>query len=766
MLKRIQTIKGIGRFESVVVPGLAFQKETIVFGKNAKGKSTLTAILRSLSENRPRMLVGRKTFGFGGSQKVEIDFEVGGNVSKSIFDARTWTISRPEILIFDPRYVRDNITDGFVVNHQHKSNLRMLIIGDVGKEILQKLGIILEKLRLAESRKSAIQESFKSQILPNYPDSTLESFCSLPPSQEGPELDSLERKLNETKNSVQIANLIGSTDNPFKRLLSMIEKLKPTMLESIEFDSVIIEQHIKASWQNPSHSHSFLAEGMRLTKFDMAACVFCGQNLGAEQKNLLNAYQRAFSDSYKDLQQNIQQSGNEFLRYDFSTRLTAYLDRLKAYSYELELTQKEIDQFAVLKETIDQKVEAKQKDLSLVIDLLRESHLTESADLLQKIIQTLELKRQELTASDTSAQIDSIKSQMTTLKLMELSQADEWRKRCTEYSAANSEVVQLKREREKLNNELLTQQQSVFTDHEVSINEYLEQLNAHFRIAGFRPEKDQRRTPATHFCVFQVIFFNGHKVELHTTQDEEATFENSLSESDKRLLAFAFFMSTLKHDGQLSEKIVILDDPMSSLDRERKRATAILISSLIDFSHPPQQLIILSHEEAFVRELLDKSQLAGAATLKITDDNTIVNRSNIEQLSVDIDMPRDETIAIIDSLYALLRSSNIPQGFQNKCRSVLDEILMRKYRPILVELPPRSGTRKYIETLSIKGVNGFGGIAASDGRLILDSETPKTVKFLNMANELNQDSHTASTDNSSGDDKNLLVQFFQLLEEV
>ena len=75
MLKRIQRIQNIGKFADCNAAGCEFAKETIIFGFNTQGKSTLTAILRSLQTGNSNILIGRKTFGATGSKKVEVDFD-------------------------------------------------------------------------------------------------------------------------------------------------------------------------------------------------------------------------------------------------------------------------------------------------------------------------------------------------------------------------------------------------------------------------------------------------------------------------------------------------------------------------------------------------------------------------------------------------------------------------------------------------------------------------------------------------------------------
>ena len=72
MLKRIHKILNIGRFADCQSAGCEFSKETIIFGYNTQGKSTLTAILRSIQTGNNDILIGRKTFGATGNKNIEI----------------------------------------------------------------------------------------------------------------------------------------------------------------------------------------------------------------------------------------------------------------------------------------------------------------------------------------------------------------------------------------------------------------------------------------------------------------------------------------------------------------------------------------------------------------------------------------------------------------------------------------------------------------------------------------------------------------------
>jgi wobble nucleotide-excising tRNase len=51
------------------------------------------------------------------------------------------------------------------------------------------------------------------------------------------------------------------------------------------------------------------------------------------------------------------------------------------------------------------------------------------------------------------------------------------------------------------------------------------------------------------------------------------SFRNTLSAGDRNTLALAFFFASLDRDPALADKIVIIDDPITSLDEHRSLVT-------------------------------------------------------------------------------------------------------------------------------------------------------------------------------------------------
>jgi wobble nucleotide-excising tRNase len=106
MIEKIIKITNVGRFINCNSKNndLTFRKITLIFGYNTYGKSTLTAIFRSLKENDTKYILGRKTFKSATSQEIEILFQ---NNSISRFPNNSWNYQNIEI--FDNDFINRNV---------------------------------------------------------------------------------------------------------------------------------------------------------------------------------------------------------------------------------------------------------------------------------------------------------------------------------------------------------------------------------------------------------------------------------------------------------------------------------------------------------------------------------------------------------------------------------------------------------------------------------------------------------------------------------
>jgi wobble nucleotide-excising tRNase len=140
MLNKIEKLISIGKFRNHVTAGpVNFNKLTTIFGDNGGGKTTLTAVLRSLTNNDADIVRSRISTNHSNPQAAQITYNTGTALIHHTFGASGWTATLPGIEIFDVHFVNDNVYSGFVFNDDHKKQLHKFVIGAQGVAIQQQI---------------------------------------------------------------------------------------------------------------------------------------------------------------------------------------------------------------------------------------------------------------------------------------------------------------------------------------------------------------------------------------------------------------------------------------------------------------------------------------------------------------------------------------------------------------------------------------------------------------------------------------------------
>lgn len=154
-----------------------------------------------------------------------------------------------------------------------------------------------------------------------------------------------------------------------------------------------------------------------------------------------------------------------------------------------------------------------------------------------------------------------------------------------------------------LKEEIDKDQEDSIEEHKDSINQLLKNFHSMIRIKEL--DKDNKGKGGSTRLKY-VITFIDKQLSVENADDNKHIFENVLSLGDRSALALAFFLSKFaKANGDNS--IVILDDPMSSLDNYRKDATIVEIEKLIDNNY---QTIVFSHDPFFLSDIQKYSILS------------------------------------------------------------------------------------------------------------------------------------------------------------
>jgi wobble nucleotide-excising tRNase len=169
---------------------------------------------------------------------------------------------------------------------------------------------------------------------------------------------------------------------------------------------------------------------------------------------------------------------------------------------------------------------------------------------------------------------------------------------------------------------------NVFPTSQAAVNRYLAQFNTGFRLDSV-VAANTRGGPS---CTYNVVI-NNVPVAVGSAEGRrgDPSFRNTLSAGDRNALALAFFFATLELDPNIGDKIVVIDDPVSSLDEHRSLTTIQQIRRLQGLC---SQVILLSHSKNFLGEVWEGTDQSLRTALQLTRDG---NGSTISAWNVDLD---------------------------------------------------------------------------------------------------------------------------------
>lgn len=291
MLERIAEIKGIGLLHDANGKSYTFQKATLIYADNGRGKTTLASIFRSASTGDAKLITDRKTVDGTFTSKVILHFASGHKVS---FDNGSWSEKRPELLVFDADFIERNVHSGGTVNTGHRKNLLEFALGELAVAARTEV----EKAT-GESKTAADKvQSVVAQLSGHHIGMTLAQFEKLQ------NVDDVDTRLIDLQKRITAASNVAS----------ILSKAMPTMvvepaldidrlfvglaisLKDVHADAEkIVRQHIEAL--ENELAESWLSQGQQFD--DSNTCPYCGQ--GTSENDLISAYQTHFNVAYNDL---------------------------------------------------------------------------------------------------------------------------------------------------------------------------------------------------------------------------------------------------------------------------------------------------------------------------------------------------------------------------------------------------------------------------------------------------------------------------------
>ena len=612
MIKKIVKLKNIGLFRHGCLNGAVdLQQTTAIYAENARGKSTLAAVLQACHTSNTTQVTVRRTIDVVDEPEVELLLE---NNSLRKYENGAWIGTSPEIAVFDSEFVERNVYSGFSVRPDQRQALLDFALGDTTVQLKEQIESLSKDIQEQTTNIREIETLLTGLAAPL----DLQQFIGLEPINNAEDqILEYQRRIESTKNAQQLN-----------------ARSDPTSLELVQFDlheifEILtrqledIEKTAEATVNTHLAKHSihgledWISQGQVFMK--TSDCPFCSQSLNGLE--LIDAYRSHFNNAYQGLKEEVatletkitSSLADTLADLAFSTA-TTNAARIEAWKDQIDIDSPIFHKDAVKEALTDARNTliplAKQKlsaPLELVgtdadVDVVKQ-HIERANQLISnynEAIAVIASNVEDFKKGVATEDISSLETELQRLLASIQKQQPEAARACADYQSATTEKERLKQRKEKIREQIDTLMENTLTQYQTRINSTLTTFGAKFSIDRLSTDyRGHGGRPQTKYG----LKVRNQDVELGSGSDFSGhSFSTTLSESDKRTLAWAFFIARLEDDSALDSKIIVLDDPVSSMDRNRRNQTIHRISLLATNC---KQLIVLSHDAFFIRELRD-----------------------------------------------------------------------------------------------------------------------------------------------------------------
>ena len=622
MIAKIHNIRAIGKFHdfSPCEP-VQLGELTLIYSDNGRGKSTLADIFRALTLGDSKRMVGRKTFRCDFDQLVKLEL---ADEEQLIFANYAWHGQSQDALVFDDVFISENVCAGNMVGSNQYRNLAQVVIGESAVRAQE----TEDKLKLdrdsAKAEKEKLQEEIRDHILildgASVGDSQVDEFVELPyESDLDVSIEQQDARVAEVERSAELLNadqfsLVTLPTLPLEELRDLLGQ----SLEHVEQNAELqVREHL--SRFSSGGVEDWLERGTQLVAEQSEFCPFCGQQLSGS--HIIHQYQSYFNQEYVRLKEEITDFAGQQL--DFESAINQlYRDlvdnapvvqfwREQNLESELENLHHEDVKGAldvVLSQLIDlltikknSPLEPLQLNESNVAGLIHWNFVAKKVENYNKEVKTaneeIGKRRENLRSADLSAE-NRKRIRMRNIKRRYLPDVADL---CERYKQAKLKLQDYERQIQLTREEINKAIDDLFVTYKTKVNRILESLGADFTIGEFTRTRDKKSVRLNRYG----LVISGERVDVGTqdTPVDEASFKNTISAGDRRTLAFAYFLAQVKALPELDNTIIVFDDPLTSLDTNRRAKTITAIRNLLpDVS---KQVIVMSHDAFFLHEFWD-----------------------------------------------------------------------------------------------------------------------------------------------------------------
>lgn len=609
-IDRIQLLRNIGQFDNVSSgAGLQFGKLTVLYGENGRGKTTLAAILRSLATNDAALISERQRLGAQHPPHIII---TRNQAAANTFQNGGWNSSSSDIAVFDDAFVAQNVCSGLAIDTAHRQNLHELILGSQGVQlnaaVVERIADVEQHIRLLRERTDAIPTTMRLSL-------TVEQFCAL---QNDPNVDS---KIEEVSRNLAAARSADEIQKQGDFLPPTLPSFDIDELDTLlQRDLADLESTAAASVQEHfsrlgAGAETWVSQGMPRVAAasagaDHEVCPFCTQTLAGSE--MISHYRAYFSAEYQTLKNDIAQAITR-LNAAHGGDIPAAFERGIATAVQTSSFWKRFsDSIPEIVVDTAAVIRAWTAARQAVLTVLREKQASplepvhvpngalhalamfeEEHRRIAKISAELWTANGEIALVKeraAGANVAALESDLQRLGLVQTRHSEPAFGLCAAYIAEKQAKTQTEQLRDQARSALEQYRLTVFPAYQTAINTYLQRFNAGFRIGAVASVNNRNGSSANYNVVI-----NENPVTL--SAEHGPSFRNTLSAGDRNTLALAFFFASLDRDTAIANKIVVIDDPMTSLDEHRSLTT---VHEMRLLCARVSQMVVLSHSKPFL----------------------------------------------------------------------------------------------------------------------------------------------------------------------
>lgn len=575
-------VRNCASFDTVKGVSFTPTKVNFVYGANGSGKTTIANVIKNISAHPDSVLdwglaPAIQTLVYNRSF-IEENFEQSGGDLKGIFTLGKGSIEEIEKIKMNQEKI--GIHDKNIIELKGSLDKEKIKFNNTDESFAEKCWAIYKKYQSVFSKafegSKGSKQKFKNKVLNEFNNNhhAVENFVTL------------EKKANEILNSEveTIPELLGFKDvEILNSEVNPIFKLKIIGKEDIDISKMIAKLN-NSDW---------VGKGISYLELNDSYCPFCQQSTTEKFRQQLTEY---FDETYNlqvlELKKAKSEYSQDYLMLD--SYITEHLKSGNKYLNSEILQNLQI----VIKSSYEKNITLIDKKLNEPSILIQLEKLSDKIRILNEIIgeANYQTKKHNLVINNLDREQTDLKSKIWAYLLSELK---------TEYNTYQQSI-------NGSNKALTTITDKIKTTEDEIRKLKLENQKSESKITSIKPTIDAINKILIGFGFNNFKLSETNKNGFYKIIRENGIdAKNTLSEGEKTFITFLYFyhltQGSFETDNVSTNKVVVIDDPISSLDSSILFVVSSLVRELIKNCKNNigniKQIFVLTHNVYFHKEV-------------------------------------------------------------------------------------------------------------------------------------------------------------------